>query len=209
MKKEIQKISNKTLCYAQQLPLSVAYLIKTEDQRTKRFMYRNTDTKETFINNWLNALFNDAKEIYNHQCMYYDKLDLPQYVLNKLSFDKSNKYNISVKVIGFNSKKFDINIFVNYITDPKIRICSIIGTETQYKSLTLEHSDYLFKLHFLDLKSFLADGNLDKYSMKFSQTLTNTVLLSEVKERTFLNLNITIISHSEQKFQWIRISSMV
>jgi hypothetical protein len=67
------------------------------------------------------------------------------------------------------SKKFDVHIFLNYITDAKIHIQSIIGTETQYKSLILEHHDYPFKLQFLDLKSFLAEGDLDKYATKFAR----------------------------------------
>jgi hypothetical protein len=81
-------------------------------------------------------------------------LELPEYIIKKLSFDKKNQFGISVKVIGLNSKKFDINIFINYITDEKIHIRSIVGTESQYKTLTLEHDNFPFKLQFLDLKSF-------------------------------------------------------
>jgi hypothetical protein len=103
------------------------------------------------------------------QVAYYDSLNLPEYILNKISFDKNNKHNISVKVIGFNSKKFDINIFVNHITDSSIHTKSVIGTETQYKSLTLTQNDYPFPIQFLDLKSFLAEGDLDKYAIKFAR----------------------------------------
>jgi hypothetical protein len=113
-------------------------------------------------------LFNDVQQIFERQTAYYDSLNLPEYILNKISFD-INKYNISVKVIGFNSKKFDINIFVNHITDSEIHIKSVIGTETQYKSLTLSHNDYPFQIQFLDLKSFLAEGDLDKYATKFAR----------------------------------------
>jgi hypothetical protein len=114
-------------------------------------------------------LFNNTKKIFQRQVAYYDSLNLPKYILNKISFNKNNKYNISVKVIGFNSKKFDINIFVNRITDSSIHIKSVICTETQYKSLTLTHNSYLFPIQFLDLKSFLAEGDLDKYATKFAQ----------------------------------------
>jgi hypothetical protein len=101
--------------------------------------------------------------------MYYDSLYLLQYILSKIGFNKNNKYNISIKVIGFNSKKFDVNIFLNYISDPKIHIRTIIGTETQHKSLVLEHDNFHFKLQFLDLKSFLAEGDLDKCATKFAR----------------------------------------
>jgi hypothetical protein len=114
-------------------------------------------------------LFADAQQIFQRQLAYYDSLNLSDYILNKISFDQNNRYNISVKVIGFNSKKFDINIFVNHITDTSIHIKSVIGTETQYKSLTLTHNNYPFPIQFLDLKSFLAEGDLDKYAIKFAR----------------------------------------
>jgi hypothetical protein len=103
------------------------------------------DNSETFINTWLNMLFNDAQQIFERQAAYYDSLNLPDYILNKISFDKNNKYNTSVKVIGFNSKKFDMNIFVNHITDTSIHIKSIISIETQYKSLVLQHNSCPFE----------------------------------------------------------------
>jgi hypothetical protein len=93
-------------------------------------------------------LFNDAQQIFQRQFAYYDSLNLPEYILNKTNFDQNNKYNISVKVIGFNSKKFDINIFVNHITNGSIHIKTVIGTETQYKSLTLTHHNYHSQFNF-------------------------------------------------------------
>jgi hypothetical protein len=61
-----------------------------------------------------------------------------------------------------------VNIFINYITNPKIHITNIIGTDVQFKYFVLHHDDYFYDLHFLDLKSFLAEGNLDKYTSKFA-----------------------------------------
>jgi hypothetical protein len=66
-----------------------------------------------------------------------------------------------------------VNIFINYITDQKIHIVAMIWSETQYKSLTQERDDYAFKIQFLDLKSFLADGDLDRYATKFAETEEN------------------------------------
>jgi hypothetical protein len=114
-------------------------------------------------------LFGDVQKIFERAvASYCDSLNLPEYILNKISFDK-NKYNISVKIFGFNSKKFDINIFVNHITDSFIHIKSVIGTETQYKFFTLRHDKYSFQIQFLELKSFLAEGYLDKYVIKFTR----------------------------------------
>jgi hypothetical protein len=53
-----------------------------------------------------------------------------------------------------------VNIFINHIS-------KIIGSDTQFESLVLHHDNYPYDLHFLDLKSFLAEGNLDKYAIKF------------------------------------------
>jgi hypothetical protein len=61
-----------------------------------------------------------------------------------------------------------VNIFINYIRNPKIHIANIIGTHVQFKSFVLHHDDYPYDLHFLDLKSFLAEGNLNKYATKFA-----------------------------------------
>jgi hypothetical protein len=149
--------------------LSVAYHINNSDSKTSKFIYRGENTCEEFINNWLNSLFTDARKIFESQNLYYNSLNIPQYILSKIDFNNNNKYNIFIKVIGFNSKKFYINIFLNYISDPKIHIRTIIGTGTQYKSLVLEHDDFQFKLQFLDLKSFLAEGDLDKYATKFAK----------------------------------------
>jgi hypothetical protein len=67
-------------------------------------MYRGSDSNEDFINNWLNSLFNDAKKIFETQEDYFNSLELPDYIIKKLSFDKKNQFGISVEVIGFNSK---------------------------------------------------------------------------------------------------------
>jgi hypothetical protein len=83
--------------------LSIVYLININGNKTTKFLYRNTASNEIFINTWLNKLFSDATEIYNQQQAYYESLKFPDFILKKLSFDKHNKYNISVKVIGFNS----------------------------------------------------------------------------------------------------------
>jgi hypothetical protein len=179
MKKETHKIANKTESYAQQLPLSVAYYVNTETEKTTRFLYRGVAINETFINMWLNMLFNDGQQIFQRQATYYDGLNLPEYILNKISFDKNKKYNISVKVIGFNSKKIDINIFVSHITDSSIHIKSVIGTETQYKSLTLAHSDYPFPFQFL----VLANRDLDKYSTKFASKTNSRITCNRIPEK--------------------------
>jgi hypothetical protein len=73
-----------------------------------------------------------------------------------------------VNILGFNSKKFDVNVFINYITDKRIHIKNVIGTTSQYKLLSMSHDDYPFELHFKDLAGFLAGGELDENAKTFS-----------------------------------------
>jgi hypothetical protein len=105
-------------------------------------VYKGEDKNETFINNWLESMFKDTGRIYRDEYVYYAKLNLPNCVLRKLGSTEENPYNISIKVLGFNSKKFDVNIFINYITNSKIHIANIIGTDVQFKSFVLHHDDY-------------------------------------------------------------------
>jgi hypothetical protein len=66
----------------------VANFINNGEQSRSIFMYSGENTCEVFITNWLNTLFNDAKEIFEKQEDYYCSLELPEYIINKLSFDK-------------------------------------------------------------------------------------------------------------------------
>jgi hypothetical protein len=58
-------------------------------------------------------MFEDAGRIYRDEFVYYSRLNLPKCILKKIGATKENPYNIAIKVIGFNSKKFDVNIFIN------------------------------------------------------------------------------------------------
>jgi hypothetical protein len=133
-------------------------------------------------------MFKDAGRIYRDEYVYYAKLNLPKSILRKLRSTKENPYNISIKVLGFNSKKFDVNIFINYITNPKIHIVNIIGTVVQFKSFVLHHDDYPYDLHFLNLKSFLAERNLNKYASKFAvKSYSETIKQKGIFPYEFLN----------------------
>jgi hypothetical protein len=164
-----EKFGDKSRCNAELSPMSVAWSCRTDTTETSS-MFIGKDTQETFINNWLDRLFVDAQAIYKNREIYYDTLNLPEFICKKLGGTKRNKYGINVKVLGFNSKKFDVNVFVNYITNPKIKFEDSIGTSTQYKALIISHTDFPFEMQFLDLKSFLGPGDLDKWSRVFGKS---------------------------------------
>jgi hypothetical protein len=84
--------------------------------KEKNLNFQNLCTKEktkneTFINNWLELMFEDAGRIYRDEFVYYSRLNLPKSILKKIGSTKENPYNISIKVVGLNSKKFDVNLY--------------------------------------------------------------------------------------------------
>jgi hypothetical protein len=89
-----------------------------------------------------------------------------------------------IKVIGFNSRKFDVNLFISHINSPKIKVIQVLGTSTQYKSLTLTHEDYPFGLQFIDLLLYLAGGTLEKNAKAFSKDVVKGVFPYELLTTT-------------------------
>jgi hypothetical protein len=78
----------------------------------------------------------------------------------KAKKEKKQKGQYQVKVLGFNSRKFDTNLFVRNISDPNINVEQLIGSINDYRSLIISHKLYLFYLQFFDLKFFLGTGSL-------------------------------------------------
>jgi hypothetical protein len=134
-----------------------------------------------FVNNWLTRMFEVAVPIYEAEQKYYKSLNLPEDVKEKLSVDeeqeeedddinihKKDKKKSRVKVIGYNSRKFDINLFITYLTAP-FKIDFILGTRANYKSLCISSASFPFSLQFIDLQMFLGPGTLDKHAKAFSK----------------------------------------
>jgi hypothetical protein len=80
----------------------------------------------------------------------------------KLRRRRSKKKQYHVNVLGFNSRKFDTNLFIRNISGPNINIEKLIGGIGDYKSLIISHKLYPFNLQFLDIKLFLGTGTLDE-----------------------------------------------
>jgi hypothetical protein len=98
-----------------------------------------------------------------------------KYAMCYEDFDINEDYSCDVKIIGYNSKKFDVNVFVNYINSQKIKIKKVLGSTTKYKLMVISHDDYPdFDLHFIDLCSFLSGGSLDENSRTFAKDHVST-----------------------------------
>jgi hypothetical protein len=61
-----------------------------------------------------------------------------------------------------------------------MKVVQVLGTSTQYKSLTLTHEDYPFGLQFIDLLLYLAGGTLEKNAKAFSKDVVKGVFPYEV-----------------------------
>jgi hypothetical protein len=86
-----------------------------------------------------------------------------------------NKFQEHIKILGYNSKKFDINLFCTQITDPKITIANVLGSPTQYKSFIIKHEDFPYCLQFMDLKTFLGPGSLDEHAKNYAKNIRKGV----------------------------------
>jgi hypothetical protein len=65
----------------------------------------------------------------------------------------------NTRILGFNNRNFNINLFINNLHNCKIK--TVIESSTQHKSIMISLKKYQFYLQFLDLQSFLAGGFLD------------------------------------------------
>jgi hypothetical protein len=106
-----KEYGKKCVCNGILSPLLVTWTIKNNKKVDSKSKF-NTNSPNEFINDWLN-MFEDAEEIYKSQNSYYESLNLPEIVTKRLSKDENNKFGISVKVLGFNSKNLDVNFFIN------------------------------------------------------------------------------------------------
>jgi hypothetical protein len=151
MKKTDVKYGSKSHCSTELYPLSVARTCRINENVTTKSKYvANARFYNQFINEWINELFTHANQINIDRVAYIECLNLPKNITETIKYE--------VKVIGYNSKKFDVNVFINYINSQKIKIKKVLGSTTQYKLMVISHKDYDFDLHFIDLCSFLSGG---------------------------------------------------
>jgi hypothetical protein len=174
--------TNKTTFLGNLEPITVAWLSSINNIKQTHSLYRDNKTVSEFIDEWLNIMFEEAKPIYESRNEWLMSLNPDT---NKLN-DKDVK---NVKVLGFNSRKFDVNLFVSCIEDPRIKIASAIGSSTQYKSLQLSHTDYDFHLQFLDLQLFTGPGDLRSIAKKFNK---------EIKKGNFAYDAITTSNYQQE-----------
>ena len=148
------KSGDSTTILSRLLPITVASSIYINDNIiTKSFCIRETPH---FVNEWIRYLFQQAPKVIKAN------RELNPFIPNDyISID-------SMTVLGFNSSKFDTNLFKDKIETTEWTCVSIIGSTSCFKELILKHKRTDVKLRFIDAKAFIAGGDLRSFVRDFS-----------------------------------------
>ena len=148
-------VGKSTTINSRLIPISVSSCVKSASGlSTKNFSLRDS---QEFIQQWIEWLFEESVIVYK---------DKQQYSCVPDSIDS----NINViTVFGFNSSRFDSNLFKKYlnISHWRVEANSIIGTLSSLKQFILSSDKYPTKLRFIDAQAFVAGGTLKQFGIDF------------------------------------------
>jgi hypothetical protein len=117
-------------------PISVAHTVVVNGEIVKTYsLHRDNKDEKQFMDEWL--------------CNISDDLTLI-----------NNNNDQSVKIIGFNSAKFDSQLIIKYLN-----IQSLIGSESNMKTINVRLGDR--EAQFIDIRNFIAGGTLDQFTRDF------------------------------------------
>ena len=113
-------------------PFMVSSTVRLPDQSIPQNFCLADD--ENFIDSWIKFLFEQAKAVSQANKDQYKHLIniLPEDLAEQLQILLDNEFN-SVPIIGYNSGKFDLNIFIQNLVNNKNHIHKIIGSTSKYK----------------------------------------------------------------------------
>ncbi|KAA6357378.1 MAG: hypothetical protein EZS28_047095, partial [Streblomastix strix] len=112
-----------------------------------------------FIEQWISQLFEVAIKVNEA-----NQSNIPEVQINDKNYIP---YKPQVSVIGFNSKKFDMNLLLKHLIKNRTKI-QYMGSTTQAKQTVVSHQDYDFDLRFIDILSFIPPNNtLKQFVEKF------------------------------------------
>lgn len=130
------------------VPLSVASTVKLPN--TTKTIYYDVRDGEDFIIKWIQSLFVNAQAIIDANS-YQDK-DIP--------------FDDTVTVLGYNSARFDINLFIDKLQIPdKWRVISYLGSSNSCKQVIIQKGD--IKLRFIDAMAFVTPQPLKEFVKSF------------------------------------------
>ncbi|KAA6367716.1 MAG: hypothetical protein EZS28_036757, partial [Streblomastix strix] len=136
------------------VPLSVASTIKTKKGiKTIYFDVRSNNNDQNFIEQWIDALFEEAKQVKADNM--YDDIDVP--------------YDIPVPVLGFNSAHFDMIFVLPYLTSYKQHITNYLGDFSHIKRVEVHHKITGVRIQFLDAEMFVTKMKLKEFVNDFGK----------------------------------------
>ena len=136
--------------------LSIAMTVRTESTKTFYYDLRNGDD---FIEQFLDELFKQALLVkkYNLQtCVLYNFLSEQKDVAAIASI---YKFFCNVKVLGYNSSKFDSHFLLRHLMTGNCSIKHTIGSASAMKSIKVLHKNYdNVSITFVDAMNYLGPG---------------------------------------------------
>jgi hypothetical protein len=116
--KNDNKDSNKTQNIGNLELLSIAFCCHVNNENEIKYFDRRN---KNFMANFMNELFKYARKVYNA--------------------NKNNESNNFIPVLGFNSKKFDINMIISSIAELNYSISNIVGSSSCYKQIIISDKE--------------------------------------------------------------------
>ena len=162
-----KSVGKATTLNSKLVPLSVSSCIKTAKKLiTKHFSLRDSSD---FIKSWIKFLFESSLQIYEDKVAYMSSF----MHLEEKDLQQIDKNLNVITVFGFNSSRFDSNLFKEYfnVNEEKyewtIDSSSLIGTISSLKQFILVSKSFKTRLRFIDAQNFVAGGSLKQFGIDF------------------------------------------
>ena len=164
-------ISTATQLNSTLIPISVASCVHLESVSNTTIHFDARDNE--FVQRWLSSLFKHADQMLSEKLEFYSLM-----LYNKPASDATIKSlhkldaNINcINVYGFNSSRFDSNLFKTYFNyefnNMHWTVESPIGTGSSLKQFILTANSTDAKLRFVDAQAFIAGGTLKAFAKEF------------------------------------------
>ncbi|KAA6353327.1 MAG: hypothetical protein EZS28_051146, partial [Streblomastix strix] len=140
----VENIINEDNVLAQLKPLSVASASKINDQIST--LYFDLRNGSDFVEQWISQLFEVAFKV--NEANQSNILDV---TIEEKHYEQ---HKPQISVIGFNSKKFDMNLLLKHFIKNKTKV-QYMGSTTQAKQTIVSHQDYDFDLILIDISSIV------------------------------------------------------
>ena len=150
-----KECGSSTTVDSQLVPLSVSCCVKS----ARGVCVKHWDVRENeFIAKWIEWMFSQAIGVVEDKKMFYNEMGVDEKIVRDMN---------TVTVFGFNSARFDSNLFKEYLNMKgcKIDNASLIGTPSAMKQFILTNGKV--QLRFLDAQAFVAGGTLKQFGKDF------------------------------------------